>query len=129
MPIVLHWTNNKTVILSDRPQPPEGPVEFEEVHRDHMVISWKPPLDNGGSEISNYVVEKKEASRDIWLSVTSATTKTTCKVPKLIEGKEYIIRVCAENMYGISDALESEEMRAKDRFSMYKLLQVSNSTN
>lgn len=41
------------------------------------------------------------------------------QIPKLTEGREYIMRVSAENMYGISDPLESEEMRAKDLFSMF----------
>ncbi|KAJ8352204.1 hypothetical protein SKAU_G00236800 [Synaphobranchus kaupii] len=105
---------NVTVV--DRPLPPEGPVVFEEVHRNHMVISWKPPIDDGGSAISNYVIEKRDANRDAWMAVTSANTKTTCKVPKLVEGKVYVMRICAENMYGISDPLDSEEMKAKDRF-------------
>eukprot|EP00061_Rhincodon_typus_P019022 g48455.t1 len=104
------------VTVVDRPQPPVGPVLFNEVHRDHMVISWKPPLDDGGSMITNYIVEKRDARRELWMPVTSSVTKTTCKVPKLIEGKEYIIRIYAENMYGISDPLLSEEMKAKDRF-------------
>lgn len=67
---------------ADRPTPPVGPVEFEEVHREYMVISWKPPLDNGGVDISNYIIEKRDVNRDIWTTVTSATTKTTCKVVK-----------------------------------------------
>lgn len=45
-----------------------------------MVISWKPPLDSGGVDVSNYVVEKRDVNRDIWTTVTAATTKTTCKV-------------------------------------------------
>ena len=94
-----------------------GPVIFEEVHREYMVISWKPPLDSGGTEVSNYIIEKRDVNRDMWMTVTSASSKTTCKVPKLVEGKEYIMRICAENMYGISDPLDSAEMRAKDLFS------------
>lgn len=41
------------------------------------------------------------------------------QIPKLTEGREYIMRISAENMYGISDPLESEEMKAKDLFSMF----------
>lgn len=41
------------------------------------------------------------------------------QIPKLTEGREYIMRICAENMYGISDPLESEEMRAKDLYSRF----------
>lgn len=65
---------------ADRPTPPVGPVVFEEVHREYMVISWKPPLDSGGVDISNYIIEKRDTNRDMWTTVTSATTKTSCKV-------------------------------------------------
>lgn len=68
------------VLPADRPTPPIGPVVFDEVHREYMVISWKPPLDSGGVDISNYIVEKRDTNRDMWTTVTSATTKTMCKV-------------------------------------------------
>lgn len=67
-------------LLSDRPQPPEGPVVFDEVYRNYMVISWNPPLDDGGCAISNYIVEKRDTNRDLWMPVTSSCTRTTCKV-------------------------------------------------
>ena len=67
-------------IPTDRPTPPVGPVVFEEVHREFMVISWKPPLDSGGVDVSNYIIEKRDVNRDTWTTVTSATTKTVCKV-------------------------------------------------
>ena len=106
---------------SDRPGPPVGPVIFDEVTKDYMVISWKPPLDDGGSEITNYIIEKKEVGKDVWMPVTSASAKTTCKVSKLLEGKDYIFRIHAENLYGISDPLVSDSMKAKDRFSMHRI--------
>lgn len=53
-----------------------------------MVISWKPPLDSGGVDVSNYIIEKRDTNRDMWTTVTSATTKTTCKVcPKGLSTK------------------------------------------
>ncbi|NXR59904.1 TITIN protein, partial [Rhadina sibilatrix] len=104
------------VNVVDRPSPPVGPVIFDEVFKDHMVVSWKPPLDDGGSEITNYIIEKKDTHKDLWMPVTSSTVKTTCKIPKLLEGREYQIRIYAENLYGISDPLISDEMKAKDRF-------------
>lgn len=63
---------------------------FEEVHREYMVISWKPPLDSGGVDVSNYIIEKRDVNRDIWTTVTSATTKTTCKV-ELLDGCVFMI--------------------------------------
>ena len=82
-----------------------------------MVVSWKPPKDDGGSPVTNYIVEKQDTTRDLWMPVSNCCTKTTCKVPKLVEGHDYIIRIFAENLYGISDPLPSDETKAKDRFS------------
>ncbi|NWH28079.1 TITIN protein, partial [Grus americana] len=103
-----------------RPGPPVGPIKFESILADKMTISWLPPLDDGGSKITNYVIEKKEANRRTWVPVTNEPKEclftTTCKIPKLLEGREYQIRIYAENLYGISDPLISDEMKAKDRF-------------
>jgi hypothetical protein len=38
--------------ISDRPSPPEGPLEYEEITGSSVTVSWKPPKDNGGSEIT-----------------------------------------------------------------------------
>lgn len=86
-----------------------------------MVISWNPPLDDGGSAVSNYIVEKRDTNRELWMPVTEAATRTSCKVPKLIEGRDYIIRICAKNIHGISDPLLSAETKARDVFSKFTL--------
>lgn len=80
----------KRFLPSDRPQPPEGPVVFDEVYRNYMVISWNPPLDDGGCVISNYIIEKRDTNRDLWMPVTSSCTRTTCKVgTSALRGKEF----------------------------------------
>lgn len=94
-------------LLSDRPQPPEGPVVFNEVYRNYMVISWNPPLDDGGCAISNYVVEKRDTNRDLWMPVTSSCTRTTCKVSssaqkhpmRKVVGKFISDVICVEYFY------------------------------
>lgn len=40
------------VIVLDRPGPPEGPLEYEEITSQSVTLSWKPPKDNGGSELT-----------------------------------------------------------------------------
>lgn len=40
------------VVVMDTPGPPEGPLVYEEVQANSVVMSWKPPLDNGGSPIT-----------------------------------------------------------------------------
>uniref|UniRef100_A0A1I7XRB2 non-specific serine/threonine protein kinase n=1 Tax=Heterorhabditis bacteriophora TaxID=37862 RepID=A0A1I7XRB2_HETBA len=105
------------VIVQDRPSAPEGPIEVSNVTKDSCVISWKVPLDNGGSEISNYVVEKRDTKTNTWVPVSTFVTGTSITVPKLLEGHEYELRVTAENAFGRSDPLSTNEpVLAKDPF-------------
>lgn len=40
------------LVVLDRPSPPEAPLEYEEITSASVTLSWKPPKDNGGSEIT-----------------------------------------------------------------------------
>lgn len=72
-----------------------------------VIISWKPPKDDGGSMITNYIVEKREAKEgELWHLVSSSVSGTTCRVPNLIESAGYYFRVSAQNQYGVSESLE-----------------------
>lgn len=104
------------VKVLDRPGPPEGPVEITGVTAEKCMLSWKPPLQDGGSDISHYVVEKRETSRLVWTVVDSNVQTLNCKVTKLLEGNEYIFRIMAVNKYGIGEPLESEPVLAKNPF-------------
>ena len=41
----------KLVVLAP-PGPPEGPLNVDEIGKDRCTLSWKPPKDNGGSDIT-----------------------------------------------------------------------------
>ncbi|KAK5968521.1 Twitchin [Trichostrongylus colubriformis] len=107
------------VIVQDRPAPPEGPLEVSNVTKDSCVISWNPPKDDGGAEITNYVVEKRDTKTNTWVPVSTFVTGTRFTVPKLVEGHEYELRVMAENVFGRSDPLNTTEpVLAKDPFGV-----------
>ncbi len=49
------------VNVLDHPQKPSGPLEIVNLDAESCTLIWKPPADDGGSDIINYIVEKKEA--------------------------------------------------------------------
>jgi hypothetical protein len=46
------------ICLSDKPLPPQGPLDVSDITPETCSLSWKPPIDDGGSPITNYIVEK-----------------------------------------------------------------------
>ena len=103
-------------VPADIPGPPEAPLEVTEVDVDGCTLLWGSPQEDGGSNITNYIVEKCDVSQGDWTMLTSSCTKTSFKVPKLCLGKEYGFRVRAENRFGISAPIYSEKMIARCPF-------------
>ena len=53
----------------DKPTAPEGPLVVSDVFDNRASLSWKKPLDDGGSPITNYVIEKLATGRNDWQAV------------------------------------------------------------
>lgn len=108
--------------FADKPGPPAS-VKIAKVFADHVKLRWEPPLADGGSEITNYIIEKRETSRPNWALVTSNIHGhiTDCSVEKLIEGHEYQFRVSAENQYGIGDPRMTDGIMVKNPYGMLQL--------
>jgi hypothetical protein len=58
-------------LFLDRPDPPRYPT-CENIRDDSVLLSWKPPLNDGGSFITQYIVEKCEPPNTNWLRVAPA---------------------------------------------------------
>lgn len=79
-------------------------------------MDWKPPADDGGSEIMHYVVEKMDTARGTWQEV-GTFGDCHAKVAKLTPNKEYKFRVKAVNFQGESKPLTSDiDIVAKNQF-------------
>ena len=82
------------------------------------VLAWKPPKDDGGAPIENYIIEKMDVARGEWTQVDVVPAQTTqAKLSKLTPLKEYKFRVRAVNKEGEGPNLEtSEKILAKNPF-------------
>uniref|UniRef100_A0A0N5C6U2 non-specific serine/threonine protein kinase n=1 Tax=Strongyloides papillosus TaxID=174720 RepID=A0A0N5C6U2_STREA len=96
------------LIVQDKPSPPEGPLIIEDVNKSGCKLSWNPPKDDGGSEITNYIVERRDIKNQSWVPVNQFCTGTSCTVSKLHEGHDYEFRIIAENALGQSLPLVSD---------------------
>uniref|UniRef100_A0A3B1ISN7 Titin n=1 Tax=Astyanax mexicanus TaxID=7994 RepID=A0A3B1ISN7_ASTMX len=97
------------------PSAPGAPF-VSSVTKDHMVIEWKPPTNNGGSPILGYHLERKEKNSILWSKLNKLLlTDTRLRTNGLEEGIEYEYRVFAENIAGISPSSKvSEAVVARD---------------
>uniref|UniRef100_A0A3Q4HWB5 Titin n=1 Tax=Neolamprologus brichardi TaxID=32507 RepID=A0A3Q4HWB5_NEOBR len=117
------------VVVLDKPGEPQGPLVVTGITKDRCCLAWKPPLQDGGSKICHYIVERRETSRLIWTVVEQKVENICLKVTKLLEGNEYIFRVRAVNQFGVGAPLESPAVIIKDPYMLPgspKNLEVSN---
>ncbi len=109
------------------PLPPSAPdvVDWSE---SHMDLEWKEPIDDGGSPITGYIIEKKKVGSPDWMEcgrVDGNRCKGTAR--NLVEGEEYQFRIIALNKAGPSDPGQpSRPKEAKPRFSKYQIVFVKN---
>ena len=79
-----------------------GTPEVKDATSTSLTIKWTPPESDGGSPITNYIVEQSERFSPRWTRV-STDTLTSCEftVKNLPEGNTYQFRVSAENKAGV----------------------------
>lgn len=97
------------VLVVGKPSPPLGPLDVSDITPETCTLSWRAPSDDGGAPISNYVVERMDVAVGVWLKISSFVRGCSYNVFSLETGKRYLFRVRAENQYGVSEPLESEE--------------------
>lgn len=77
---------------------------------------WDPPADDGGANITHYIVEKRETSRVVWSVVSEKQEECIVTTTKVIKGNEYVFRIRAVNKFGVGEPLESDAVVAKNAF-------------
>ncbi|XP_077568062.1 titin-like [Stigmatopora nigra] len=104
-------------VVLDKPGPPAGPLQVTDLTAQGCTLSWGPPQEAGGADITRYVLEKHETSRLAWTLMKDDVTKTYHAVTGLLKGNEYVFRVSAVNKHGIGETLESHAVKVADPYS------------
>jgi len=56
-----------------RTQPPEGPLQVSDVHKEGCKLKWKRPKDDGGTPIEYYQVDKMDPETGCWVPCGRST--------------------------------------------------------
>lgn len=108
--------------LSDPPSPPRW-LEVVSISRNNAELKWTAPERDGGSPVTNYIVEKRDVRRKGWQAVDTTVKELIYTVTPLNDGSLYVFRVAAENAVGTSEYCELvDSVLAKDTFSKPKIL-------
>ncbi|XP_068029612.1 immunoglobulin-like and fibronectin type III domain-containing protein 1 isoform X45 [Anomalospiza imberbis] len=109
---------NLKLVVTDKPQPPAGPIKIVESSANNITIQWKPPKDDGGKPVQRYLVERQQVGRNDWETLGETPRScTSFTMSKVEEEMSYYFRVRAMNAEGVSDALESGEVKAAGKAS------------
>ena len=96
------------VKVLDSPGPPCN-VQIKDVTKDSVTVTWVVPENDGGDPVKNYHVEKREASKKAWVSITNNCHHCTYKATDLQEGAIYYFRVIGENEFGVGMPSETKD--------------------
>jgi len=102
----------------DVPGQPGQPV-VDEIKAATAKLSWKAPTSDGGSPITNYIVEMKKKGDVKWsrVNIKETVTDTVFTVPGLKEDAEYQFRITAENKAGPGSPSKPSELIRYGQYS------------
>ncbi|XP_061641108.1 LOW QUALITY PROTEIN: immunoglobulin-like and fibronectin type III domain-containing protein 1 [Phyllopteryx taeniolatus] len=101
------------LIVLDKPTPPQGPVDIMESSVTSVEFKWKPPKDDGGCPVTNYIIERQQVGRNKWFNLGEISgSSTVYKDSDVDPGRRYCYRIRARNSEGVSDYSQTEDIPA-----------------
>lgn len=91
------------MLFTDEPGKP-GNLEATDWDKDHVDLKWSPPKTDGGSPITNYVIEVKDKFGNWEKAAVVPADQTKVTIPNLVEGEPYVFQVRAVNAAGPGEA-------------------------
>lgn len=101
------------------PGPPEN-LQVKDITSKTCTLQWEPPTNDGGTDITGYVIEKKLESVTKWEKVVTLEHFTlTFTIENLKEKSDYLFRVFAENAVGLGIPANTGVINLKTSASKY----------
>lgn len=99
---------NMFYCVTAAPSTPSGPLRVSNITTSSATITWYPSRQAGSSRIRRYIIEKSEGGRhSVWTLCGYSSSETQVyHLAHLTEGKQWLVRVYAENEDGKSEPLE-----------------------
>ena len=93
----------------DKPSPPQGPASVDWRQDDSMLeLKWREPDSDGGTSITEYIVERREVGKKSWKQV-GTSSQCAIEIRGLKKNSSYNFRVIAKNGVGCSEPFIIEE--------------------
>lgn len=78
-----------------------GTPTFTDIKDTTIVVHWTAPEDDGGAEITNYIIHSRQENQTQWVQATKdKISKTEHKLVKLTKDSVLEFKVAAENKVG-----------------------------
>ena len=95
------------VVVMDKPGPPRN-LANTEVTETSIGLKWTEPQDDGGCDITNYIIEAREGTKFTFQNLGHSSNRTFTAL-NLREGQSYLFRVSAENQCGVGEPVEMRQ--------------------
>lgn len=89
-----------------------GPAEVTESSASCIEFKWRPPKDDGGSPVTNYILERQQVGRNTWKKIGEIPGVPIYRDTDVDRGRKYCYRIWAVTSEGISEVMETDEMQA-----------------
>ena len=78
-----------------------------------IFLNWDHPEDDGGSDITGFLVERKDAKMHSYRQPIE-TLGSKCEISGIVEEMDYMFQVTAKNKYGWGIPVELGPIKAVD---------------
>ncbi|XP_074496314.1 immunoglobulin-like and fibronectin type III domain-containing protein 1 [Sebastes fasciatus] len=100
------------LVILDKPTPPLGPVDIIESSSTCIDFKWRIPKDNGGSPITDYIMERQQIGRNSRKKLGKIGPEPKYRDTDVDHGRKYCYHIRAETDQGISEKMETDDIQA-----------------